>query len=529
MLRNVLTVGGWTMASRILGFARDVLIAATLGAGPIADAFFVALKLPNLFRRLFGEGAFNAAFVPTLSGALATEGKAFAQELAEHMVTLMTLWLSLLVGLGLCFMPQLVGFLAHGFAAEPERFGLAVEMGRITFPYLLFVCLAALISGVLNSLGRFAAAAAAPVAFNLLSMAALYGLASHVPTPGHALAWGVTISGVVQLVLLWLACARAGMPLRPRMPRFTPEVRRVLTRMVPGLFGAGVTQLNLTIDVLISSLLPLGAVSFLYYADRISQLPLGIVGAAVGTALLPVLSRQVRAGQRLQAHRTTNRAIELSLALTLPAATGLAVAAHPIVQTLFARGAFDATQASATADALAAYAFGLPAYVLVKVFAPGFFARGDTATPVKVGLAAVALNLSLNTLLMAPLAHVGVALSTAVAAWFNAGGVAILLARRGHFRLDHRLRRALPRLVLAAIVMGLALHGLDPVFFPAESGVGRFAALGALVSLGALAYFVVACACGAFNVREAVTILRRKRQAPLDASVPAEDGQQAVT
>jgi putative peptidoglycan lipid II flippase len=309
MLKGVLTVGGWTMASRILGFARDMLIAFRLGAGPMADAFFVALKLPNLFRRLFGEGAFNAAFVPAFAGTLAVEGRAAARALAERMAGLMTLWLALLTGLGILAMPWLLRGLAPGFVDEPEKFALAVELTRITFPYLLFICLTALVSGVLNGLDRFAAAAAAPVFFNLLSMMALVGLTPYVATPGHALAWGVTASGVAQLALVLWAAARAGMALNPlRLPRLSPEVQAVLRRMVPGMIGAGVTQLNLAIDVIIASLLPSGAVSYLYYADRVAQLPLGVIGAAVGTALLPLLSRQVRAGQPLAAHRTTNRA-----------------------------------------------------------------------------------------------------------------------------------------------------------------------------------------------------------------------------
>src|SRR5919202_1823380 len=327
MLKGVLTVGGWTMASRVLGFARDMLIAATLGAGPMADAFFVALKLPNLFRRLFGEGAFNAAFVPAFAGTLAVQ--------------------------------------APGFADDPAKFQLAVELTRITFPYLLLICLTALVSGVLNGLDKFAAAAAAPIFFNLLSMASLLALTPFVATPAHALAWGVTASGAVQLGLVLWACSRAGMPLHfLRLPSLAPEVRQVLKRMIPGIIGAGVTQLNLAVDVIIASLLPAGAVSFLYYADRVGQLPLGVIGAAVGTALLPLLSRQVRAGESLSAHRTTNRAVELSLLLCLPAAVGQACLAWPIVQVLFQRGAFGPAEADATAAALAAYAVGLPAYVL---------------------------------------------------------------------------------------------------------------------------------------------------------------------
>lgn len=511
MLRGILTVGGWTMASRVLGFARDMLIAARLGAGPLADAFFVALQLPNLFRRLFGEGAFNAAFIPAFAGTLATQGPRAARELAERMAALMGVWLASLVVLGILLMPHILALLAPGFASAPSKLALAVELTRITFPYLLFICLTALVSGVLNGLDRFAAAAAAPVFFNLLSMAALLTLTPYVATPAHALAWGVTASGVVQLGIVLWAAARAGMALRVlRPPSLTPEVRAVLRRMGPGVIGAGVTQLNLVIGLVIASLLPAGAVSFLYYADRIGQLPLGVIGAAVGTALLPLLSRQLRAGERLSAHRSMNRAIEFSLVLCLPAAVGQAAAALPLVETLFQRGAFGPAETAATAKALAAYAAGLPAYVLVKVFAPGFFARGDTATPVKVGLAAVALNLVLNLVLSRWLSHVGVALATALAAWFNALMLGGVLVRRGQLLPDRRLRRRVPRLILASLLMGAATVLLERLLFPAYGVLSLFA-LAALVGGGAAVYFAAAHAFRGFDLREFRGLLRRRR------------------
>ncbi|CAA9271327.1 MAG: Proposed peptidoglycan lipid II flippase MurJ [uncultured Craurococcus sp.] len=512
MLKGVLTVGGWTMASRVLGFARDMLIAARLGAGPVADCFFVALKLPNLFRRLFGEGAFNAAFVPAFAGTLAVQGPQVARQLAERMAALMTLWLSLLVVIGLITMPQLMQVLAPGFSDDPAKFQLAIELTRITFPYLLLICLTALVSGVLNGLDRFAAAAAAPIFFNLLSMAALLVLTPYVATPAHALAWGVTVSGAVQLGLVLWACARAGMALHfLRLPSLAPEVRQVLRRMIPGIIGAGVTQLNLAVDVIIASFLPAGAVSYLYYADRVGQLPLGVIGAAVGTAMLPLLSRQVRSGEKLSAHRTMNRAAELSLLLCLPAAVGQAVAAGAILIVLFQRGVFGLAEAEATAAALAAYAVGLPAYVLVKIFAPGFFARGDTATPVKVGFAAVALNLALNLVLTQWLSHVGVALATALSAWFNAVALGGLLWRRGHFLPDRRLRQRVPRLVAASVVMGAVLWGMEWLLFPAGPGF-RFAALAVLVLSGCVAYFAAAHLLKAVNLGEVRTMLLRRRR-----------------
>jgi len=512
MLRSIFTVGGWTMVSRILGFARDVLIASRLGAGPVADAFFVALKLPNLFRRLFGEGAFNAAFVPAFAGTYALDGPEKARALANSLAGIMSLWLSGLVILGIVFMPQVLFVLAPGFVGEELRFPLAVELTRITFPYLLFICLAALVSGVLNGMDRFAAAAAAPVLFNVIAMAALLGLTPYVATPGHALAWGVLASGVAQLVFLLVVVRSAGMAINPlSRPRLEPDVRGVLRRMLPGLLGAGVTQLNLAIDLIIASLLPAGAVSFLYYADRVAQLPLGVIGAAVGTALLPLLARQLRTGKPLAAHRSQNRGLELSFALALPAAVAMAVLALPIISTLFERGAFDTAAAQATAAALMAYALGLPAFVLVKALTPGFFARGDTATPVKVGLFIVALNLALNLALTPFMAHVGIALATALAAWVNVLALGWLLMGRRRLVLDRRLRRAIPRLLLAAALMGLVLAGLGAVLFPLVGSLARFGALALLVVAGLTTYFGAAQLIGGLDLREALRLMRRRK------------------
>jgi len=518
MLRNVLTVGGWTMASRILGFIRDMLIAAMLGTGPIADAFFVALRLPNLFRRLFGEGAFNAAFIPAFSGMLAAEGRPNARQFANEALAVMAFWLGALTIAGELFMPRVMDVLAPGFRADPGKFALAVTFSRITFPYLLLICLAALVSGVLNGLQRFTAASASYVLFNVISIAFLLWLTPHVPTAGHALAWGITASGVAQLGVLVWAVHRAGMPLRLPRPRLTPQVRALLRRMVPGLIGAGVTQLNLAMDVIIASLLPPGTVSVLYYADRVQQLPLGVIGTAVGTALLPLLSRQVRAGEAAAATATLNRAIEYGLFLTLPAAVALCVSAWPVMSVLFGRGAFGAHSVALSAQALTAYAAGLPAFVLVKVVAPGFFARGDMATPVKIGLVAVALNLAMNVAFnlsfvlagfgtvpppaalrwLPALAQIGPALATSLAAMFNLAGLAAILVRRGHLRPDALLRRRCLGMLPAVAVMALALLGTQHVLFLVpRPGVARFVALAILVAVGLATYGAAAVGFGA--------------------------------
>ncbi len=499
------------MASRILGFARDMLIAAMLGAGPVADAFFVALKLPNLFRRLFGEGAFNAAFVPAFSGLLAAEGKPAARQFADEAFSVMAFWLGALTIAGEIFMPQMMAVLAPGFAATPEKFALAVELSRVTFPYLLLICLAALVSGVLNGMDRFTAASASYVLFNLISIACMLWLTPYVPTAGHALSWGVTVSGVFQLGLLMWASRRAGMGLSLPRPRMTPQMWVLLRRMLPGLVGAGVTQLNLAIDVIIASLLPAGTVSLLYYADRVQQLPLGVIGTAVGTAVLPLLSRQVRAGEADAALGTQNRAIEYALFLTLPAAVALIVSAYPVIWVLFGRGAFDAESALLSSQALAAYALGLPAFVLVKVLAPGFFARGDTATPVKVGVAAVVLNLGLNLAFMIPLQHIGPALATSLAAMANVAGLGVVLAWRGHLMLDVQLRSRTLRMAAAAAAMGVVLWFTQQALFATPlHGALRVGALAVLVAVGLAAYGVAAVLFGAADWRALLRMVRRR-------------------
>jgi putative peptidoglycan lipid II flippase len=516
MLKGILTVGGWTLVSRILGFGRDMLIAALIGTGPIADAFFVALKLPNLFRRLFGEGAFNAAFIPAFSGLLQTEGAASAKQFAEETFAVMTFWLGIMTVAGEIFMPQLMIVLAPGFAADPAKFALAVDLSRITFPYLILICLAALVSGVLNGLERFTAASASYVLFNIISIACMLWMTPYVPTVGHALSWGVTLSGVAQLGLLLFAVRIGGMGLSIPRPRLTPQMRLLMRRMAPGLVGAGVTQLNLAVDVIIASLLPPGTVSVLYYADRVQQLPLGVIGTAVGTAVLPLLSRQVRAGEAVAAIGTLNRAIEYALFLTMPAALALILCAYPIILVLFGRGEFEATSVLLSSQSLAAYALGLPAFVLVKVLAPGFFARGDTSSPVKIGVACVVLNLCLNVAFMVPLAHIGPALATSLAAICNVGGLAYTLVRRGHFRPDQQLRRKVVGMIAASVAMGLVLLALRAVLFGTpHHGFVRLISLSGLIAGGMLTYAVAAQAFGAYDLRDILrTMSRRRLRAP---------------
>jgi len=513
MLRAVATVGGWTAASRLLGFVRDILVAAALGAGPAADAFVVALKLPNFLRRLFGEGAFAAAFVPLFAGTLASEGQAAARQVAEGALSVLLAVLAALTVFTILFMPQAMALLAPGFLDDPVRFPLAVELTRITFPYVMLVCLAAAMSGVLNGLDRFAAAAAAPVLFNLALIGGVLIAQETGGSVAHGLAWGVAAAGVLQVLALAVALARAGMPLGLPAPRLTPEVRLLLRRMGPGAIGAGVTQINLMVDVIIASFLPAGAIAFLYYADRVNQLPLGVIGTAVGTAVLPRLSREVRAGEGEAATATLNRAIELALLLTVPSAVGLGVAASPIIAVLFGGGAFGYAEVAATAAALTAYATGLPAYVLVKVLAPAFFARGDTRSPVEIAAGCVVLNIGLTLALIGPFSHVGIALATALSAVVNAGLLGLRLARRRQFVPDRRLVWFVARLVAASALMGVAVAVAERFLFGhlLELSGLRWAGLAGLIALGFGTFALCAVALRIGDPREVLVALRRGR------------------
>ena len=521
LVRSLATVGGYTGISRVLGFIRDILIAAVVGTGPVADAFFVAFRLPNLFRRLFGEGAFNSAFVPLFARHLEEGGKAAARVFAEQTLAVLLAVLLLVSALAMAAMPWFMYLLAPGFAAEPEKFDLAVRLSRITFPYLLFMSLVALLSGLLNSVYKFAAAAAAPILLNVCFIVALVVVLPLAGAPGQVLAWTVVVAGLGQFLLLLIACYRAGFVLRLPRPRLTPGVRRLLKLMAPGVLSAGALQINLLIGTIIASL-QAGAVSYLYYADRVYQLPLGLIGIAFGVVLLPDLSRKLRSGAEAEAMTQLNRGLEFSMLLTLPAAIALVVIPWPIVVVLFERGIFDRASSEATALALMAFAGGLPAYVLVKVLQPAFFAREDTVTPFRMAVATVAANIALSLALFWPLGHVGIALATTLAAWLNTALLASALFRRGFLSLDARLKARLPRIALASLIMGAGLwallQGLLPWF---DAGPAwRVAGLVLLVGAGLGIYGVLALALGALRPAE-LKALRRRPTAPPPAPPPA--------
>lgn len=516
LLKSAATVGGLTMASRLLGFVRDIMIASVLGSGPVAEAFVVAFRFPNLFRRLFGEGAFNSAFVPLFAKRMEGEGAEAARRFAENVFSglLFVLLIVLAVaelGMGLWMMVYV-----HGFADDPAKFDLAVLLTRIAFPYLVFMSLVALLGGVLNSLQRFWAAAAAPILLNIILIAVLLVVVAlgtgNAPLTGQLLAWGVCFAGLAQFLMLWIACRNAGMRLIPRLPRLTPGVRRLVTLGVPGVIAGGIAQINLFLSTMFASPQE-GANAWLYYADRIYQLPLGIVGVAIGVVLLPDLARKLRAGDDAGVDRSQNRALEFSMLITLPAAVGLLVMPYPIIQVLFERGAFSASDTRATAAALAAFAIGLPAFVLTKIFSPGFFAREDTKTPMYYALTGVGLNI-LGAILLFPLmGHVGIALATTAASWVNVLLLGFTLRARGHFTAERQLTRSMMRIVLASLVMGAVLAGLEYLFrdwFSRDTTLlARLAVMAGMIGVGAIVYFSLAWATGALRISDFHRMVRR--------------------
>ena len=505
LLRSIVTVGSITMVSRVFGFARDILIAANLGAGMVADVFFVAFKFPNLFRRLFAEGAFSMAFVPIFAGILEEEGKAKAKEFADQAMGILLSGLLVLVVIVEITMPWVMRVFSPGFLDDPRKFDLAVELTRITFPYILLISLVSLFAGILNSFGKFAAAAATPILLNLLLIGALLFWVPMSKSPGHTLAWAIFLAGFVQLIWIALHCGKNGVWFYRPILAFSENVRLLLVRALPVALGAGVYQINLLVDTIIASFLPEGSISYLFFADRVNQLPLGVVGVAVGTALLPLLSRQIKAGDEVAAQNSQNRAVEFSILLTVPAACALFVMADPVVKVLFQRGAFGDIQASATAAALTMFALGLPAYVLIKSLAPSFFGRGDTVTPVKIAAVAMIVNVVLSVILMQFYLHVGIAMATTASSWLNAGVMAFILYKRGHFVLDDRLRNRIPRTLFASTGMSLALYFAVAELAPwlgSGAEFERFFALAALVFGGVASFGALALISGAVERRD---------------------------
>jgi putative peptidoglycan lipid II flippase len=490
MIDRILRVGGITLLSRVTGFLRDIMLAAVLGAGPIADAFFVALRLPNHFRAIFAEGAFNAAFIPAYARVRVSSGSEAVRLFSDRVFTLLAASQVVLLGMALLFTPAVIDLLAPGFSKDLGRFALAVDLTRITFPYLLLVSLVTLFGGILNALDRFAAAAAAPILLNLSMMMTL-ALAAFFPTAGHAAAWGVLLAGFLEFLLVGGDAARNGVLPRFAWPRIDHEVMLFLKRFGPATVGSAGTQIALFADTIIASFLATGALSALYYADRLNQLPIGVIGIAAGTVLLPEMARRISAGDEAGARHSQNRAIELTLLLSVPCLVAFLIVPDLIMRGLFGRGAFTPADAHAAALTLMAYAIGLLPFVLMRSVTATFLARGDTTTPVKALFLAVAVNVTLKILLMDRYAQVGLALATSVGAWVNLALLAWFSARQKFLVLEPRLRRSTAKFAIAGAVLGaVLLLGERPVssLFAGRTSLRDELTLIVLAGIGAITY-----------------------------------------
>ena len=509
LIRGFLTVGGWTLGSRLVGFIRDMMIAAFVGAGPVAEAYLIASSLPNMFRRFFAEGAFNTAFVPMFSKRLEAgeDPQGFAEEALAGLATVV-IAVSIVA---MAAMPWLVLAMASGFAQD-ERLGLATLYGWICFPYILFISVAALLSGLLNAGGRFIAAAAAPVLMNVVLIAAMLLAYAQGWDMGLAMSWSMPVAGIAQAGMLWVAAARMGFPLRLRRPRLSPDMRRLLVIAFPAVLAGGVVEINLLVGRQVGSFFE-GAIAWLSYADRLYQLPLGVVGIAIGIVLLPDISRRLRAGDTEGGRHALSRGAEFALILTVPAAVALMVIAGPLISVLFQRGAFTAAEVGPTALALAIYGAGLPAFVLQKVIQPLYFAREDTRRPFRYALSCMAVNAVVAIGLAPLIGFSAAALATTIAGWVMLAQLWWGTRDMGEAaRFDDRLRRRLPRIVLSAAVMGAALWGLqhllgDALYTPTQ----RYGALALLVLGGMVTYALAAFATGAARPADFTAGFRRQR------------------
>jgi len=516
LYRNFLNVGVLTLGSRILGFVRDALVAAVLGTGPAADAYLAAFRFPNLFRRLFAEGAFNTAFIPLFAKALEQDGPEPAKLWAARIMSWLVAVVFVVTILAEIFMPWVLAPFVPGFLDDPAKYDLTVLLTRICFPYLMFMSLMAAYAAILNGLGHFKAAAFAPILLNIVMIAFMLPLIVWSYDQVGVAIWiaiGTIAGGVAQLALVYAAVRRAGFVPRLHWPRWDGEVKRFWILAIPAVIAGGITQVNIFVGTIIASAAD-SAIAYLYYADRLYQLPLGIIGIAVGTVLLPELSRHLKGGRSVEAEASQSQALLISMLLSMPATTALIALATPIVSVLFERGAFSAIDTYQTAQTLIWFAAGLPAYVLIRVLQPGFFAREDTRTPTVFAGISVVANIVLSLALFPTFAHVGIAIATSFAAWANAILLAVWLARRGHFRFHAADWRRHALIIAAALVMAAILWGLSlplaPYLATSAPLLVQILALGGLVAVGMAIYFALVHLTGAQPLGQ---LLRRLRKA----------------
>ncbi len=520
LLKSIATVSGGTAVSRVVGFVRDILIARFLGASMAADAFFVALRFPNLFRSLFAEGTLNVAFVPLFTGEL-HKGKKEAVHFAKSVFSFLFYILLIFVVLMEILMPVLMFLFAPGFDKIPDKLELTTTLSRITFPFLLFVSLVSLLAGILNSIGKFWAAAFTPTILNICmigTLLVLTPLLSGQYAAAYALAIGVLGAGIVELIFLGYQVKKSGFlfglinPVKALL-HLSNEVKTLLKKMLPGILGSGVYQINLFLDTLFVSFVGAGAMSWLNYAQHLFQLPIGIIGVAIGTALLPLLSHHIKSGEKDQANTQLNRGLELSLAMSGASMIGLILLAEPIIRTLFEHGMFTTNDTVHTSRALIVFAIGLPAYMMTKALSPFFYARGDTTTPVKIAIVGVVLNAILALTLMQFWGYLGIALATGLTTWINAAQYWFRLRHNQEFSLDNLFKYRFKRILLSCIMMGgvlfLGRWGLQ--FTPGDDAkIWQIFSLGLLIGLGGLTFFVMLLTTQAFSAKQLIVLFRKK-------------------
>ena len=508
------TIGGLTLVSRILGFAREMVFARVMGASAAADVFYFAFMLPNQLRRLLGEGSFSQGFVPLFARRIGEDGdltdaKRFAEEVqAVFLPVLFVITAAFMVA-----MPLVVATVGAGWQDDPGKTQFAIDLTRITFPYLIFIAMVSLFSGILNSLTRFTAAAFAPALLNVALVGALLLYDEGGETTARAMAWAILIGGVLQLWLTWHATRRAGLKLKLLPPRMTPRVKELLILMVPATIAAGGYYISQLFYAYFATRLPEGSFVFLQQADRLNQLPLALIGSAIGVAILPAISRHIGQEKHRQAANVQGRAIELAMLLTIPATVALVVVGGPVMTVLFEGGRFTEADAAMSGLVLSLLVMGLPAYVAIKVLAPGFFARKDMKTPAIITLATLALGVAINFAFIGEMGIVILPISTALAAWLNAISLYVLLHKRGHFRVEPWLGKRLLKQLLCAAAMAAVLYGLMIMFddwFAAGAG-RRILAMGALVGAGAIVYFTMAWTIGAMAKDDILILLKKKK------------------
>ena len=516
MFRSFFTVSFFISLSRILGFIRDILIARYVGVSMVSDAFFAAFRVPNFFRRIFAEGAFNSVFVPIFVDKLHDKScekdeKFFLQNIFS--ILLYTLFIFVL--LVQIFMSFCMKIIFPGFFSDPEKSSLLVSLSRITIFYLIFISIVSLFSGVLNSLNKFAVPASSPIILNCTLIASIFALGSFVPNYGYALAWGVFLAGVLQFLFITFFVFKNGYFVYLTFPRINSDIKKFFRKLIPGVIGGNVMQINLLFDSIFASMI-VGAVSYLYYADRINQLPLAMIGIAINIALLPNLSRKIKENEFKEANNLQNFAIEVGLFLVVPAFIAFVVLSNLIISTLFEGGAFSASETSKVSTALLFYSFGLPSYVLVKIFEPSFFARGDTKTPMEIAFCCLVCNVVLNYLFFIYYFHyVGIILSSVISSYLNLGLIIFFLIKKGYFTFNKDFLDRYWSIIAPSFLMGVFLLLVDYLFLQI-SFTNKYVILIISIIVGILSYLLGSYISGSYEIVKLDKFFKRKRDESID-------------